>query len=204
MIPVKKYNLPDFSIFEECCNTFCIWVPNRRMIVLGAGDKPETSLSVEAVIEDHIEVFKRSTGGHAVFLSPETLVISAVYINSTLTSKDLFRLINKELIRVLNSLGLQDLSQQGVSDIALGERKILGSSVQRKKDRIFYHAVLNVSQKADAFELYLLHPASEPDYRKGRTHIEFVTSLQQEGYIFTSKVLADEIRTRFSLPVFKI
>jgi lipoate-protein ligase A len=29
---------------------------------------------------------------------------------------------------------------------------------------------------------YIKHPSKEPDYRQGRSHDEFVTSLQQQGF----------------------
>jgi hypothetical protein len=32
------------------------------------------------------------------------------------------------------------------------------------------------------FEKYLRLPAKEPDYRKGRNHADFITSLREKGY----------------------
>jgi lipoate-protein ligase A len=49
---------------------------------------------------------------------------------------------------------------------------------------LIYQAVLNVSEDPILFEKYLRHPRREPDYRSGRSHSEFVTSLKAEGYNF--------------------
>ncbi len=51
-----------------------------------------------------------------------------------------------------------------------------------KDNQYFYHAVLNISEDPELFSKYLKHPGKEPDYRKGRTHTEFVTSLWKKGY----------------------
>jgi len=43
--------------------------------------------------------------------------------------------------------------------------------------------VLNISEPVDTIESYLSHPKREPDYRQGRNHLDFVTSLLREGYM---------------------
>jgi lipoate-protein ligase A len=89
---------------------------------------------------------------------------------------------NGKIITALKGLGITRLSLKGISDIALEEKKILGSSLYRARGMVFFHAVLNVSQQPYIFERYLRHPPREPEYRRGRTHREFVTSLYAEGH----------------------
>ncbi|MCK7539718.1 MAG: hypothetical protein MZV63_56820 [Marinilabiliales bacterium] len=50
-----------------------------------------------------------------------------------------------------------------------------------ERARLVYHAVLNLGEGTDVFERYLRHPRREPDYRQGRLHSEFVTSLEGGG-----------------------
>jgi lipoate-protein ligase A len=71
--------------------------------------------------------------------------------------------------------------------VAIGDKKILGSSIYRRRKILFYHAVLNVSEPIETIERYIKHPTREPDYRNGRKHHEFVTSLHAEGYKLTMK-----------------
>ena len=47
--------------------------------------------------------------------------------------------------------------------------------------------MLNISEDAEVFEHYLKHPVKEPDYRKGRSHKDFVTSLKAEGYTINTE-----------------
>ncbi len=66
---------------------------------------------------------------------------------------------------------------------------------------LYYHAVLNISEEVSMISRYIKHPPREPDYRQGRSHEEFVTSLAKEGYKFdyydiknaVSKALAEVV-----------
>jgi lipoate-protein ligase A len=98
-----------------------------------------------------------------------------------------FNAYNEKIIRALRGLGIKNLSANGISDICIGNQKILGSSIYRNKDRVFYHGVLNRAESVDVIERYLKHPLREPGYRDGRRHKDFVTSLSQQGYRFTGE-----------------
>ena len=68
----------------------------------------------------------------------------------------------------------------------------------KRKDTLFYHAVLNFAVPASLIERYLRHPSKEPDYRAGRSHSEFVTSLQENGYAETIQYLKEQLAIGFS------
>ena len=50
----------------------------------------------------------------------------------------------------------------------------------RSKDMLFYTASLMVSNDVQLLDLYLRHPSKEPDYRQGRSHHDFVTTICRE------------------------
>lgn len=77
----------------------------------------------------------------------------------------------------------------GISDNTISGKKILGSAIYRNKDKLLYHAVLNLSEPASTFEKYLKQPVKEPDYRNGRKYIDFVTSLKDNGYTGSYEVI---------------
>jgi len=185
MIEAQKYDLPDITIlhdFNDQVKSF-FWIPDKVYVILGVSNNCEDSLNQNNILSDTIPVFKRPSGGEAVVLSPKTLVISAVAKYENLTSpKEFFKLYNNKIIIGLNSFGIEHLYSKGISDISIKDKKILGSSIYRTKDKIFYQAVLNVNENPNLFERYLKHPKKEPDYRKGRTHNDFVTSICAEGY----------------------
>ncbi|TCN70164.1 lipoate--protein ligase family protein [Acetobacteroides hydrogenigenes] len=178
MIPIHQYNLPDISILESVGDSYHIWHPQDTYIVLGAGNKPEESLIEEYVLADQIAVHKRPSGGQTVVLTPKTLVVSVLlHQNSTSNPLEAFKKINTTIANALERVGVENLAHKGISDITIEDRKVLGSSIYRSKDKLFYHGVLNVAEPNATFERYLKHPPKEPDYRKGRPHGDFVTSI---------------------------
>lgn len=185
-LEVGKYNLPDINILGKSdvkSYSLNTWIPDTTYIILGQSNSIEKSVRTEKIVKDEVRILKRPSGGESVVLTPNTLVISSVIKTSSFNNpKKYFEKINEKIIQVLRKLGIQDLHHKGISDIAIGEKKILGSSIYRKKDIVFYHAVLNVSETTDFLEKYLKHPNKEPDYRKGREHKDFVTSLFEQGY----------------------
>ena len=189
---IKPYDLPDASLFGGSGNGMLVWQPAETIIVLGQSNSPERSLISENVEADNIPVTKRPTGGEAVVLSPEMVVITvARNFNGITSSKEFFREVNSLIIAALCDLGVQDLGSKGISDITIGNRKILGSSMHRRDNRLVYHAVLNTGEDTALFERYLQHPGREPDYRSNRKHGEFVTSLREQGYEIDRGYLAE-------------
>ena len=188
MVEVKSYDLKDYSIFNsEKESDFLLWQPDKTYIVLGRSNRlAEESVFIEKAKQDKIDIYKRPSGGEAVILSSNTLVISVkLPLNITIKTHQYFVLINDAIIAALSELGVKHLGNKGISDISIGLKKILGSSIYRKQQTLFYHAVLNVSEPIESISRYLKHPKREPDYRLGRDHTEFVTSLKEEGYQFS-------------------
>jgi len=172
-----------------------IWVPDGIYLVLGASNKSEKSLHEDLVEKDGIKVFKRPSGGESVVLSPKTLIISIRLFSNKLENPQVyFKKINSLILKSMESLGVRDLKYRGISDLAIGDFKILGSSIYRKKKLVFYHAVLNVSEDISLIAKYLKHPTKEPDYRAGRDHASFVTSLYKAGY----PISVDRLRSKIS------
>ncbi|MFC2092576.1 hypothetical protein ACFLSV_01625 [Bacteroidota bacterium] len=184
-IETNKYNLPDIEILanKNSSTSFYVWIPDKTYLILGRSNNLESSLIQNRLKKDSIKVFKRPSGGETVALTPNTLVISAVIISEELkNTRKYFRIYNQRIIDVLEKQGIDNLSHKGISDIALNNKKVLGSAIYRTKGKLFYHSVLNVSEPVSTIEKYIKHPNREPDYRNGRKHSEFVTSLSAEGF----------------------
>ena len=198
MINTSKYNLPDIDLLKKKTNQFLIWIPDKVYIVLGASNNPAEALNMDMVEKDQITVLKRPSGGQTVILTPNNIIIAAVYFDKkTMQPKDVFQQINKLIISTIEHTGIRDLSLMGISDIAISGKKILGSAIYRSKDALLYHAVLNLGEPSVTFERYLKHPSKEPDYRQGRSHAEFVTSLKEKGYTRSYHHLANELSLTF-------
>jgi lipoate-protein ligase A len=198
---ITPYDLPDAELLEDNTSTyrFMVWEPGVLCIVLGQSNQPDQSVYVERAAAEGVPVYKRASGGETVVLSPGTLVVSILKRGDGLRSPRLyFNAYNEKIIQALRGLGVKNLSANGISDICIDNQKILGSSIYRNKDRVLYHGVLNRAESVDIIERYLKHPLREPEYRDGRSHKDFVTSLAQQGYKFTGeeirRVLIEELK----------
>ena len=64
-----------------------------------------------------------------------------------------------------------------MGDVAIDDLKVLGSSLYANREVALYQGSLLVDPDLDRIARYLPHPSREPDYRRGRSHAEFLTSL---------------------------
>ncbi len=182
---LQPYNLPDQILLQDYISSYrsLVWIPHERCIVLGNSNKIYEAIWEENVEKDKIPVIKRPTGGQTVLLSPNMLAISIIRNSKNIgPSRQYFFEYNKKIIEILQKFDITDIKVQGISDITLQGKKIVGSAMYRNSQRIFFHAVLNISENSETIERYLKMPASTPAYRQGRNHVEFVTSLADQGF----------------------
>lgn len=182
-----KYDLPDIEIINsEDDYSFHVFIPDREYLVLGTSNKENISLNVDNVLNDNIPVMKRPSGGETVILTKNTLVVAISRKVVGLPSfKNLFKEFNGAILNSLKDLQFEKAEHRGISDLAINGKKILGSAMYKKRDRVLYHAVINFSESVDTIAHYISHPPKEPDYRGKRSHKEFVTSLVSEGFKYS-------------------
>jgi lipoate-protein ligase A len=172
-----------------------IYEPDDVCIVLGAGRTPEGDVDVDAARRDGVSVRKRKGGGGTVVLCPGQAVLALVTeVASPFRNREYACEIAGWCIRALERLAVEGVEHRGISDLAIRERKILGSSVYRSKLVLFYQASLLVDLDTRLFSRYLRHPSRLPDYRRGRPHEEFCTTLRAEGYSLTLAEVLDSLR----------
>jgi len=182
---------------------FRVYEPSAVCAVLGAGGKPEADLILENLAEDGIPALRRRGGGGTVVLAPGQVVLALVTeVGSPFHNREYAARINEWFIEALSRLGVAGAAQRGISDLAIGDKKILGTSLYRRRLVLFYQGSLLVSGDISLFTRYLAMPARVPDYRAGRSHEEFCTTLAREGYgLSTGEVIAaleDVVRARLS------
>lgn len=161
--------------------TLRLWWGGSPTVVVGYSEKPEQVADLEACRRLGIEVVKRSTGGGTVLQTPEVLNYSLVGPSpATLDIRAIFRSGAQLLIDTLAELGLRG-EPKGISDVAVGERKISGNAMARRWGGLLLHGTLLKDMDCDLLESCLRHPPREPDYRRGRGHREFITTLSDLG-----------------------
>jgi len=171
-----------------------IWAPDCSVVVLGRSNKSETEVYVERANKDNVEIVKRMGGGGTVVLTSGVLVISiAKNVSKDYYNNEYFRKINDLIISSLSRLGVRRLEHNGISDISINDKKILGSSIYRRKKLLFYQASLMVNPDTGLISRYLRHPSKEPEYRKSRGHGDFMTTLEMEGYPLSLEEVKDSL-----------
>jgi lipoate-protein ligase A len=160
-----------------------IYEPEETVAVLGAGGDPEVDLYQDRLAADGIPWRKRKGGGGTVVLTPGQVVLACVTaVESPFRNREYAALINSWFIEALAGLGVRGVEPRGISDLAIRERKILGTSIYRTRLVLFYQSSLLVRNDLAIFTRYLAMPARVPEYRAGRAHEDFCTTLEREGY----------------------
>ncbi len=162
---------------------FRIYEPVDTVIVLGAGRMAENDLLTAPSCG--ISVLKRKGGGGTVVLSPGQVVLALVKeVSQPFGNREYAQAINSWFKQALFEMGINRVEERGISDLCLGGRKILGSSLFRRRRLLFYQASLLVCNDLTLFSRYLSYPSIVPEYRQGRSHEAFCTNLHREGFTF--------------------
>ena len=152
-------------------------------MVLGAAGAAAAEVDQAAARAAGVPVHRRRGGGGTVLLTPGQAVVALVTeVDHPYRNRAYAHTINDWLIAALRRCGVQGVAQRGISDLAIADRKIAGSSVFRRRRVLFFQASLLVSNDPAEFERYLALPARVPAYRRGRGHREFCTTLAAAGY----------------------
>jgi len=168
-----------------------VWEPRAPFVVLGRSNQAERECDLETCRALGVPVVQRRGGGGAVVLLPGMVVVTLA--GPTGESRDagkLFCRVNKHLAALIEGLGVPALAHRGVSDLCLGERKILGCSLAFSRGFALYQGCLLVDCELGAIERCLRHPSREPAYRAGRSHGDFLTTLRRAG----SKLSVEDVR----------
>lgn len=169
-----------------------VFVPDFTAVVLGSSNQPDIEVSETWCEARGVPVLKRYGGGGTVVLYPGCVVISAgMWVRQQFQNQEYFRQINQCLINVLAGIDgkLAGLNQRGLSDIAYEGRKIAGTSLFRSRNYLLYQGSLLVEPDLELINNCLKHPSKEPDYRAGRSHGDFMTSLSAVAGVSVRDVL---------------
>ncbi|TGM80013.1 lipoate--protein ligase family protein [Leptospira bouyouniensis] len=175
---------------------------NPDSIILGLSENPYRNIKEKVVNAYETEakqfgfgkkpkpnfcyIARRASGGGTVFHSLSGNINYSLYFNLE-TRKELFP-VKESYDRILGiitkSLSHQNIQSypKGKSDLVLekdGEfKKISGNAQFRKRSCIVQHGTLILEESLIGRVAEVLnHPPEEPDYRKERTHKDFLTSL---------------------------
>lgn len=167
------------------------------VVVLSRSRDPRRELHLDACRRDRVPVVVRPSGGGAVVLAPGVVAASVLarLPAGAHFPEPLFAAFGGAVGAALASCGVSGVATRGISDLCLGERKVAGSSLRLWRERVLYQVSVLRDVELALLERYLAMPSREPDYRHGRPHGEFVTTLSAAGFAVGEKALIAALRS---------
>jgi lipoate-protein ligase A len=151
------------------------WECTRPTVVLGRGGRLEVEVHTEACQADGVVILRRCSGGGAVVLGPGCLNYSLVFsLDARPAWRDVRRSVCEILGRMAEALGAQVSSP---SDLVLENRKVSGNSQRRIASRLLHHGTLLYRFDSGLATRYLPEPTRQPQYRRRRSHQDFLGNL---------------------------
>jgi lipoate-protein ligase A len=173
---------------------FRAWIPESPLLVLGNSQDPDTELLSENVRADGVPVHQRKGGGGAVLLTSGCVCVAIRFEKrKDWGIHDYFGAGNGLMTRVLRDAFGIAAEPRGISDLAVGDRKISGSSLYMPRECALFLASVLVNARLADWDRYLRHPSREPGYRGGRKHAEFVVNLAELNPEITPEGLREAV-----------
>jgi lipoate---protein ligase len=169
------------------------YVQKGTEVVHGPSCRIDDEINVDACRMDNVRIIPRRGGGGTVVLSDGMCITIVVGRRNGRYAQPIFNSIHKSMISALVKEGVSGCECRGISDIAINDKKVLGSSLYlgNKPDYFYYQSSFMVSSDINLVSKYLRYPPKEPDYRKKRDHGEFCTTLLREGFSIGPGKIAD-------------
>jgi lipoate-protein ligase A len=156
------------------------WEFPDHAVVMGTSRKLAQEIHVEACRADGVGIFRRASGGGTVVIGPGALNVTVVLPETAapgLGSVDLAQKFVMDRIASALSESGQLVELQGSGDLTIDGRKIAGSAQRRLRHWFLVHTSILYDFDLARISRYLTIPARQPDYRRGRSHEEFLSNL---------------------------
>jgi lipoate-protein ligase A len=176
------------------------WEPNEYFVVVGYANHVQKEVNVAACRAGGIPIFRRCSGGGTVLQGPGCLnysLMAKIEESGPLHSITSANRFIMDRNRAAIEARLQSKKNQGLvtwsptieicghTDLALVSSraslapslKFSGNAQRRKKHFLLFHGTFLLQFDIPMIDKFLRMPSKEPDYRKGRSHKNFLTNL---------------------------
>ncbi len=162
-----------------------LWQTSSRSVVIGRSQTVEDEVFMHACHRDRVPVIRRFSGGGAVVQGPEvmnyTFILDLKKHRRLSSIRDYFSYC-LEIVRTVLLKANVPSRFQGSSDLTDNDgRKFSGNSLAVRGRALCVHGTLILSPLASSCQTYLRYPTRVPDYRRGRKHNAFLTSVSEKN-----------------------
>jgi len=175
----------------ELVEGFSTWEFDRICVVLGRGSKISEA-NVALCQEDDVPIVRRCTGGASIVAGPGCLMYSVIL---SLQDRPALRSINlahqfvmERIERATQKLDSR-VTLQGICDLTIEDRKFSGNALRYTRDWLLYHGTILYRFPIESISRYLALPPRQPQYRDGRSHVDFLTNIDCERKQLTQRLL---------------
>jgi lipoate-protein ligase A len=164
-----------------------VWEMPRPCVVVGRASRLDLEVYVDRCREDGIPILRRMSGGSSIVAGPGCLMYSVLL---SLQERPACRQVDAAHRTVMERTrwGVQNLLDrygidgqlaiEGICDLTWNGYKISGNALRVKRHWIMYHGTILLTMPLEWIPRYLKVPPRQPEYRSGREHDRFVTSLR--------------------------
>lgn len=163
--------LEEHLLEQPCENFLLINYGTPDAIVLGKSNDRHALVEKETAVP----LIRRFSGGGTVYVDQSTLFITWIISKDLSQAKcvdTLFDWTLATLIKAHPNIGLD----RAETDYVIGDKKVGGTAQYVKKDRILHHTSFLFDYSKEKLRV-LKSPIKAPRYREGRSHENFLTTL---------------------------
>jgi len=161
------------------------WEPASAFVVIGYGNRVAQEVNLPACERLGVPVFRRCTGGGTVLQAPGCLNYTLILrmdshpsLEGITGTNEYVMEANRACISALAGLAVE---RKGHTDLAIAGRKFCGNAQRRRRNFLIFHGCFILDCDLALMEQVLQMPSKQPDYRHGRAHTDFLTTLNVAG-----------------------
>jgi lipoate---protein ligase len=157
------------------------WESKQYFAVVGYSNRVSAVVNSTACADRRVPVLRRCSGGGAVMQGPGCLNYSlCLRINEAsplVGIPETNHFIMNTLRTALQPALSRPIEIAGYTDLVVDGRKFSGNAQRRRAGWLLFHGAFLLEFNLELIEACLRLPPSQPAYRAGRAHLEFLVNL---------------------------
>ena len=186
---VSKTQIPTLRFYE--------W--EKPAVAIGYFQNLHEEVHYEACLKDNVDIFRRMTGGGAVYKHPNGELNYSFVAPEKLVSFNVlesYNLIGSAVILGLKKLGI-NAQLSGINDIVLNQKKISGNAQTRKNGVVLQHGTILLDFDVNKMIKYLKIPIKKLDHTKIKEIRHRVGTIKELFPQITIEQLEENIKKGF-------
>lgn len=156
------------------------WESPTPFVALGYTNQARLEANLPNCEASGIPILRRCSGGGTVLQGPGCLnyaLIHPVAAGQALNVGATNALVMETNRRAFETVLGRKVELAGHTDLALEGRKFSGNAQKRKARFFLFHGTILLDFDLEQVQTLLLPPSKEPDYRRRRSHLDFIRNL---------------------------